>query len=550
MKFSLVIISAFLFSFSLIGQSPYSNFELLDHTDDQTILSSYVVNGDDIIYVVQDLKRGLVSTSVKLVRDGDNPVDLLDSPLKFRSESKVLFNADGSLRIMLFNLINSANDDFRSDFVEIIEQADGTYSTRRILNPDIFYFDRVTSMALDSTDNLYVIVEGQRLLKYSEDTLQNELQADNLYKSKLHKNSNGIVCLLSIIDSLIYTIDDIDLIEVNDLPHQIIESKVINGDNWLLTEDKEVLIYSKDFSTLLHQLDVPFDIESLDQVDDYNSEAYIMEHLDTGFRIYDYEIDSLIQVFEKEVEEFAFSNKLQVMNDSMFLTAGQYVIENITDNAFFRVYTAGQQFAPQRAYTQLDYFNINYLSDTLISGAPFDELYVYGVDFSLQNLSFTDVNLASIYTSNFQLGGPFYITYNQQIMEQVAPVQSFSEDTTMLVILQHPDDVRVTIPGSDYMFNIYGSPIDANVTTSTKELVQSQDIDVFPNPFHDIVTINSDEPLMSVAIYDVNGRLVEYHNSSDSSELDLSHLELGVYFLKAFSKSSIYTKKIINLGAE
>lgn len=62
---------------------------------------------------------------------------------------------------------------------------------------------------------------------------------------------------------------------------------------------------------------------------------------------------------------------------------------------------------------------------------------------------------------------------------------------------------------------------------------------VFPNPFAREIYLRSEEPLKSVDIYDVNGRLVESVTDPDNV-LNLSHLHPGVYMLYITTKSDTF----------
>nr|WP_321228192.1 T9SS type A sorting domain-containing protein [uncultured Psychroserpens sp.] len=71
-------------------------------------------------------------------------------------------------------------------------------------------------------------------------------------------------------------------------------------------------------------------------------------------------------------------------------------------------------------------------------------------------------------------------------------------------------------------------------------------IKIHPNPVNDILIIESAIILNSASIYDINGRAILTSKFNDAShQMDLSHLEAGIYFLKVFSNSGSDTLKII-----
>ena len=71
-------------------------------------------------------------------------------------------------------------------------------------------------------------------------------------------------------------------------------------------------------------------------------------------------------------------------------------------------------------------------------------------------------------------------------------------------------------------------------------------ISIYPNPAQDILRIenNSTTGITSIRIYDVLGRLVLAQNS-DVNQIDVSHLNSGVLFVKIETDHGVNTKKII-----
>ena len=549
MKNALTIASVFIFI--QFGYSQFPNFEFLDHTDYQTTLRSYEVNNGEIIYTENNLHQWGFSSQVKLIREGETPIILFDSDSlyngSFKTISKIYYNSQGLLRLYLYGLSNVSNNDFTSaDYVVIGEQEDGSYAVNIIDNPAVCCLESIVSLSIDSLDNVYTYSAASRFQKFSNDTLEKEVYLDEAYRIELHTNVIGQVYAISKADSIIYKVDDMDLIEVNKLSGYITESKVINEENWILTYDKNISIYNTDFSALIRQIDFPFDINTLDQVDEYNSKVYVIQQLDDGIKVHNYNSGTLTDFYEVE-EQFASSSKLRMLSDSTFLSAGQYEIEDITDNLFFRRYSISEDFIPERKYVDLDYFNLKYLKDTLITGAP--DLFVYGVDYSFQNGSFADITLTSIYTSNILAGTGLFIIYADNRMELVQPVESVIIDTTKLLPFEHPQsDVRVVVQGSDYRFNIWAEPIDANVTTGINNENENDQLVISPNPFSNSISISSAELVSHIDIYDIMGQLVR--SISDIDNLILGDLENGIYFLKAKIGSKWHAIKVVKVNSQ
>lgn len=90
-------------------------------------------------------------------------------------------------------------------------------------------------------------------------------------------------------------------------------------------------------------------------------------------------------------------------------------------------------------------------------------------------------------------------------------------------------------------------PADCDYLLSSLSIIPKPKIEIYPNPAYDLVTIRSDQPIDKVEVLDGMGRKValkEQHGQS-SLELSISKLNKGVYVLRAFSKNSFSTHKIL-----
>ncbi len=86
-------------------------------------------------------------------------------------------------------------------------------------------------------------------------------------------------------------------------------------------------------------------------------------------------------------------------------------------------------------------------------------------------------------------------------------------------------------------------------TLSVKELAQTNNYDVFPNPFNSYITIRSSEnddfKKKTISVLDVSGKLIYQHESvGANTNLNLEFLQAGVYFIKIGDNSET-VKKII-----
>ena len=112
----------------------------------------------------------------------------------------------------------------------------------------------------------------------------------------------------------------------------------------------------------------------------------------------------------------------------------------------------------------------------------------------------------------------------------------FGQDGTLPVLIRNGSNVQ---PDQiNYITN----------TVSTKEVEIQSNIDIFPNPFKNSISIQSDEQIIKTEMYNSNGVLVKYNNNSnlDIVHLNTTNLPNGIYLVKCTFNTGIITKKIIS----
>jgi hypothetical protein len=78
---------------------------------------------------------------------------------------------------------------------------------------------------------------------------------------------------------------------------------------------------------------------------------------------------------------------------------------------------------------------------------------------------------------------------------------------------------------------------------SVDEYDISNEIQLFPNPTSNTITVNSNLTIDKLEVYDLYGKLITLTKESKSISID--HLASGMYFVKVYSANKIGTKKII-----
>nr|WP_321227559.1 T9SS type A sorting domain-containing protein [uncultured Psychroserpens sp.] len=124
----------------------------------------------------------------------------------------------------------------------------------------------------------------------------------------------------------------------------------------------------------------------------------------------------------------------------------------------------------------------------------------------------------------------------------------------ILLKVQSQDDLQTddTVTKNAEIFFDYNFPIETNdanttySTLSTSEFEIDQEVSIYPNPVKSIVTISAKDNIKSVALFDVQGRVLQTKlNSSQEVKLDLTERASGFYFLKIITNKGIKVEKIL-----
>ncbi|HLG34050.1 MAG TPA: CocE/NonD family hydrolase [Bacteroidia bacterium] len=88
---------------------------------------------------------------------------------------------------------------------------------------------------------------------------------------------------------------------------------------------------------------------------------------------------------------------------------------------------------------------------------------------------------------------------------------------------------------------------DSAVGVAEMTLPEEWNVEVYPNPATDVVyVIARNNSLKKVEMYDVSGKMIfNLHNPAMIATVDIRGYSPGIYFMKAFSESVIYIRKIV-----
>lgn len=100
----------------------------------------------------------------------------------------------------------------------------------------------------------------------------------------------------------------------------------------------------------------------------------------------------------------------------------------------------------------------------------------------------------------------------------------------------------------DILSNNGGVAVD--ISTSSEEIFNVQNIEIFPSPAFDHFSLKSDLDVYSFNIIDVNGQILgSYKNVQPQEKVDISGYTSGVYFVQFWNEKSksIGVKKIVKM---
>jgi hypothetical protein len=170
-----------------------------------------------------------------------------------------------------------------------------------------------------------------------------------------------------------------------------------------------------------------------------------------------------------------------------------------------------------------------------------------------------EVNEADFDMNSLQImnsSNPVYARINRNIVEfifQNIQLQSGGHGNILLKIksknnLQVGDEVNKK---ADIYFD-YNFPIETNDAETVFQSLNNPDfqndasISVYPNPTNGIVTVNCNNSIKSIELYDVQGRLLQTNLVNENqTSIDISNQAKGVYFLKIVSEKGIGVQKIV-----
>ena len=101
--------------------------------------------------------------------------------------------------------------------------------------------------------------------------------------------------------------------------------------------------------------------------------------------------------------------------------------------------------------------------------------------------------------------------------------------------------------GSDSETLQFSTPLNGLIALSSTNFntQDSKQVTLFPNPTSGLLTIASKDAITAVDVFDHLGRKVNQYNAIQNNQIDLSHLEDGIYFVEIISAERKLVQKLI-----
>lgn len=181
--------------------------------------------------------------------------------------------------------------------------------------------------------------------------------------------------------------------------------------------------------------------------------------------------------------------------------------------------------------------NKDYIGYTTVQETPSNsDVDIY--KFSINDNMNTTVNVSDILTSQFQA----------EILDasgnSITPISNNSGNNLTLNVTLSPGDYFLKLTSVIPTSNDYLTPYLLNINTTLENKgFENQNFVVYPNPFNNVIYLDKVE-FEKGFIYSILGeKVLEFKN--DSSQLDTSHLNSGIYLLTLENSNFVINLKMI-----
>ena len=169
---------------------------------------------------------------------------------------------------------------------------------------------------------------------------------------------------------------------------------------------------------------------------------------------------------------------------------------------------------------------------------------VFGLDVSANDITSMEGVLGFINLTSLDCSANHIINLNISNGNNVSLVNFNAVDNTALFCIQVDDENYAN--NAPNWFKDNWAEYSEFCVLGVEELDLSSQIIMYPNPVKDVLTFDntSSTEITSIKLYDILGRLVMLVED-DFNQIDMSHVDSGVFFLNIETEKGVITKKLI-----
>ncbi len=189
------------------------------------------------------------------------------------------------------------------------------------------------------------------------------------------------------------------------------------------------------------------------------------------------------------------------------------------------------------------YCNNNNLQDLTLDGM----FHLYYLNCSNNALTSLDLSQTRVNMVDFYHNNLVYVNLKNGISQSAPPEFPFNSWGQNPLAFICGDTAELDV--INILLDLQGYTnvaVSDNCTLSIPENQFTKKVKMYPNPVHNAIAIESDSPIKSIAMFDVQGRnLYTKGSNSTSDTLDFSSYPNGIYLIRVITEEGIKTEKIV-----
>ena len=116
-----------------------------------------------------------------------------------------------------------------------------------------------------------------------------------------------------------------------------------------------------------------------------------------------------------------------------------------------------------------------------------------------------------------------------------------------LVVVRQGNSAGTVAPAASSFDNqLWSMLMDMECLTATTEQGKNQDINVYPNPVKDVLTVTADASMQRIELYSVTGqKITDWQGNAEEVSLNVSNHPGGIYLVKIQTDAKLVTRKFV-----